>query len=851
MPDFPHKHLRIPANPKRLKYKGPRGGGFNRRTVNPDQHAARLKSHIDRIERQFTEEAEKREEIGKGDDFGLILNVESAPDYPLKFTSLEKSPTKNNDGIYLLNVRYREQNEKIITSASILVPYGQLHTLANKINAYADSTDRKNKQGEINPRNADLLANISSIGVAALEALWTEPEPLPKAEESLWWELWISRAPRAAIHETSWLDQFEESRQELGLEKNQFRLRLPDNDIVLVKAKLSELESSIDLLNTLTEIRKVRPCSIDLSELPGMEQQDWVEEAISRIHWPDEQAPAVCLLDTGVNREHPLLVNLITEADLDTILPQHGAADHSNPRDAHGTPMAGLAAYDDLRQLMMSTQDWHQLHRLESVKIIHDGDEHAPENYGAVTQEAIARPESNRPDRQRVYCMAITQNTPSDDGRPTAWSAAIDASASGSQEVNNPKRLILISAGNHQNFHDFDYPESLYGSRIENPAQSWNAITVGAMTRRSEITEDDDESRRARTIAGHEELSPFSRTSKNWEPRWPIKPEIVMEGGNLAQTESGAYVQRDSLELLSTAPNFLVRPLTSMNATSAATATASRLGAQLMAQLPGQWPETYRGLLVHSARWRDNMLKGDDGSKRHIQEVMRQYGYGEPHQPRLFGSGESGVTMIIEDEIQPYDPDSPAGNASLGYFNLHELPWPTDVFDLNRDVELTMRVSLSYFIYPCPGSRTWEKNKKYHYTSHLLRFKVKHSDESEEVFQKSLEKSIKDDENDAEDTIETDRPGADNKWMVGSQLRGKAGSLVQDIWQGTAAQLAEMGHIAIFPVKGWFATRKFPENHEFHNCHQLPVRYSLIVSIDAEQEIGLFTSVSNRISITV
>ena len=56
--------------------------------------------------------------------------------------------------------------------------------------------------------------------------------------------------------------------------------------------------------------------------------------------------------------------------------------------------------------------------------------------------------------------------------------------------------------------------------------------------------------------------------------------------------------------------------------------------------------------------------------------------------------------------------------------------------------------------------------------------------------------------------------------MVGSKLRGKSGSLVQDIWHGSAAHLAEMGQIAIFPVKGWFASRSFPDGHEFNNCHQ-------------------------------
>jgi len=58
-----------------------------------------------------------------------------------------------------------------------------------------------------------------------------------------------------------------------------------------------------------------------------------------------------------------------------------------------------------------------------------------------------------------------------------------------------------------------------------------------------------------------------------------------------------------------------------------------------------------------------------------------------------------------------------------------------------------------------------------------------------------------------------------------------------------------MGQLAVFPVKGWFATRKFEEDHEFHNCHQRRVRYSLIISLDAEQEIGLYTEISNLVEL--
>lgn len=88
----------------------------------------------------------------------------------------------------------------------------------------------------------------------------------------------------------------------------------------------------------------------------------------------------------------------------------------------------------------------------------------------------------------------------------------------------------------------------------------------------------------------------------------------------------------------------------------------------------------------------------------------------------------------------------------------------------------------------------------------------------------------------------------DPGWALGGRLRGKGGSLIQDVWRGSAAQLAEMGHIAVYPVKGWWATRKFPEDHEHHGCHERNVRYSLIVSIEAEEELPVYEEVEAAIA---
>lgn len=211
--------------------------------------------------------------------------------------------------------------------------------------------------------------------------------------------------------------------------------------------------------------------------------------------------------------------------------------------------------------------------------------------------------------------------------------------------------------------------------------------------------------------------------------------------------------------------------------------------------------------------------------------------------------------MIIQDEIQPYDVESKSGEAKLGYFNLHDLKWPNKVFDKNPDVQLTLRATLSHFIDPNPGSRCWHRSKKYRYASHLLRFTFKRSIESPEVFLQNLEKEVEAEESEHSEQLELSlrekekRPAPDPAWALGPQLRGKSGSLVQDIWQGSPADLAEMNQIAIFPVKGWFATRNFPEGHEFHRCHQRKVRYSLILSIDAEQDIGLYAALKSQIQV--
>jgi len=513
--------------------------------------------------------------------------------------------------------------------------------------------------------------------------------------------------------------------------------------------------------------------------------------------------------------------------------------------------MAGLAAFGDLSDLLSSTGEWVQRHQLESVKLIHSGNEHAEENYGAVTQQAIHLPEITAPDRPRIFCMALTRETPHADGSPSSWSAAVDAACAGSEEVDSPKRLVFISAGNHREFlDDFIYPDTLLKARIEDPAQSWNAVTVGACTFKSEILENDEEIENAAVIAPGGGLSPHSRTSSDWESRWPMKPDIVMEGGNLARTEAEEIIARDSLELLTTNSNFRLRLLTSFNATSAATALAANLSAKLLGHYPDYWLETIRGLIVHSAQWTREMLDGGivdpfrAGSTGAVESILRRFGFGMPSEKRAIFSAQNEATLVTQSEILPYIKREGSSTVSLNECQLHSVPLPKELFFQNPDIPIRLKVTLSYFIEPNPGSRTWQKNQKYHYPSCLLRFKVKHHDQPVDEFRAGLGAEVEDREGWGINANYA-YPG----WALGANLRGKGGSLQQDIWEGTAGQLAEMDAIAVFPVKGWWATRKFPEGHECHNCHERRVRYSLIISIESGEDVPIYTAINNILQV--
>ena len=265
----------------------------------------------------------------------------------------------------------------------------------------------------------------------------------------------------------------------------------------------------------------------------------------------------------------------------------------SNDHHGHGTCMAGVCAYGDIAELPRPPYRIVVPYRLESVKVHPPAGQNQHELLGAITAGSIARVELAASQRKRVFCLpsSTDEDTPHR-GRPTSWSAELDQLCSGAEDETGLHRLICVSIGNirHQ-LGQTEYLDANDLSEVESPAHAWNVLGVGAFTNKVEITSAGYGNWQA--FAPRGDLCPTSRTAP-WNTTWPIKPDIVLEGGNLGvdpADQLGCGVI--DLQLTTTSREYPAVVFQGTGETSAAAATASRLAALIQADYPQLWPKQF------------------------------------------------------------------------------------------------------------------------------------------------------------------------------------------------------------------------------------------------------------------
>lgn len=777
-------------------------------------HAANLEQALGAAVAKARQLLDTRDPAVAEGERGFYLDFDVPADHQSALDGLENRQKR----IELVAVKPLADGEETIR-ATVFVPEAQADYFATKVEQYRDEESKKG-----NPKNQNLIARIDDVRLSAVRSLFTDDEALyPPDGRLTWWEVWLRDGKTPVFRTVA---------ERLDVALKQHLVSFPERDVVLALASPETMARLVLHSDAVAELRAAKDVPSFFLDMRPIEQAEWAGDLVGRLTAPGALAPAVCILDSGVTQGHPLIAPGLEPADQHAYDPAWGVAD-SHFWNGHGTMMAGVALHGDVEAALVTGQHLQLSHRLETVKVLPPNAQNAPELYGAVTEVGISKVEAQVPRRRRVFCLAVTSSIGLGRGRPSSWSAAIDKLCYGGGDS---RRLIILATGNIRDpIRPAEYLDGNDLAEAENPCQAWNALVAGAYTDKIKINHPDFAGWDAVAPAG--DLSPASRTSTIWDRQWPIRPDVVFEGGNFAHDGINPAEAIDDLQLITTHYRPALRLFDSFGDTSAASALAANFSAQIMAERPELWPETVRALMVHSAEWTPAMRAWSNaaGSQAQKAALLRRYGWGVPDLGRALLSASNDATLMIEDELLPFFREK--SQIKTRDMHLHRLPWPRDELLALGDQNVELRVTLSYFVEPNPGERGW--TRRHRYASHSLRFAVKRSLESLQQFRLRINRAAQ-----SEEDGDVGATAGGDDWLLGN-VRDR-GSIHSDIWRGSAAALAERDAIGIFPVGGWWKEKPGLQRWD------RSARYSLLVSIRApEAEVDLYTAIENHISIPV
>lgn len=775
-----HSHIFLnEGNVEKIEFT-PKNGGPNTPIEERDvqAHAAYLRTQYESCVSTAIDVLNARREANRPAADGIYLDIE---------LNGKTQPYEKLDGVrgaQLMKINKGENNETPI--ASIYLPIKNSRWLTKKLNQYVEPVE-----GDKKPKNKALINSIETISTSTARSLFPDKDEYDGLQEQqeVCFEIWLD------VVDDNEIEKSKRILNQIGITLAQeVCLKFEHVSVLLVNATKEALNDIPYSLDYVEAIRCYYSPNVLLAN--DEEQREWAELILDDVvRNVNDDSVIVGILDQGINNGHPMLEPFLPDNRRATVIPNTNVFHEGE----HGTGMAGLVEYGNLTEFLSRRGHLEINHALASVKILSQipNEKHL---YGKITEDAIEKAEELG---AKITCMAVTEEHERNDGAPTSWSAAIDKALFNCGQCN---RLMVISAGNTDtnNIDADDYKTTLINSSIQSPGQSQNAIVVGSYTQMCMCEHDG-----FTAIAPPDGVSPHTRTSWFWR-RNTIKPDIVMEGGNVAHHQVLGNCVLPELDLVTTCPNFNQKPLMEFNATSASTALAARLAALIQSANPDISALSVRALMIHSASWTNEMKN----LSQNPSVIMKYCGYGVPNEHRAMVSNDTHATFIVENELIPFKEDG-----TYKEMHFYALPWPKELLEQMHDETVILRVTLSYYIEPSPSFKS--DYDKYRLSSAGLTFDVKTANETKDQFIARKNKLR---------PVEEKSKNDSNRWEIGINLRRN--STIQSDWfECTARELAECNEIAVFPQSGWW---KFRKTENVHNR----IKYSLVVSIEtAETEI--------------
>ena len=311
------KHILLPGGFERADYTPVSGfvPGEDRPVLTARQQRY---LHATKLDGEITAALDRRIELIESvriPDFeaasGICLDIEGAGHYPLDVDALENrgAPTAP---IEVLNVRVVDG----VTKATIFVPERRVEYLKGKVQKYGDTTyDADGTKG--------LTLSVDSIEasrLAELDAFWMEDGPLPAdATATVVWEAWIRKGM---------IDSLRTNADKFGIQVSAHSLRFHECEICLLTAPLNRLAVLQMIAAPLVGFRHREVAPGFFADLPPFDQAQWAEDLAARLQHSDQNAPAVCIFDTGVRNSHQLLAASLADQDCDSYDPIWENDDH-------------------------------------------------------------------------------------------------------------------------------------------------------------------------------------------------------------------------------------------------------------------------------------------------------------------------------------------------------------------------------------------------------------------------------------------------------------------------------------------------------------------------------------------
>lgn len=243
---------------------------------------------------------------------------------------------------------------------------------------------------------------------------------------------------------------------------------------------LLRVQAAGPLIKTILEIDYI--ATVDLPPKPSLGVSELLQvgiEDLNDVPAPENGAPGVAVLDSGLSTGHPLLAPAVGEA---TTVP-HAWADASDGN-GHGTMVAGLALYGDIEECIRSRKFVPTL-TLYSARVLNNKNQFDDENL-ITTQMREAIGYFRNTYGCRVFNVSLGDpRLPYRGGKVSPWASILDTLARESDVV------IIVSAGNYEHDpgsgnadgHLQDYPRYLIddAARIIEPATGLIVLTVGSL----------------------------------------------------------------------------------------------------------------------------------------------------------------------------------------------------------------------------------------------------------------------------------------------------------------------------------------------------------------------------------